>query len=71
MNITYDIPNKLEARNFDELRVLMFHNNVRLGGKVIYDIHPPKTSKGKWYAFFYEKFDMAQITSEQLKKIKK
>jgi hypothetical protein len=70
MSITYEIPNKLEARNFEELRVLMLKTNVKLGGKVIYDIHPPKTDKGKWYAFYYEKLDAQGILKEQLKTVK-
>lgn len=69
-DITYEIPNKLESRNFEELRLLMLSNNVRLGGKVIYDIHPPKSSKGLWYAFYYERMDHKQLTSERLKKVK-
>lgn len=70
MSITYEIPNKLEARNFDELRALMLKTNVKMGGKVIYDIHPPKTDKGKWYAFYYEKLEIKEIVKEQLNKIK-
>ena len=64
---SYEIPNKIEARNFDELRVLLLQNNRRLGGKVLYDIHPPKTSKGKWFAFYYEKVDATEFLSKQLK----
>ena len=63
----YEIPNKLEARNFDELRVLMLTNNIRLGGKVIYQITPPQSAKGKWYAIFYDKMDTQSIMVEQLK----
>lgn len=70
-DLSYEIPNKLESRNFEELRLLMLSNNVRLGGKVIYDIHPPKSPKGKWYAFYYEKMDLKQATTERLKKLKK
>jgi hypothetical protein len=69
--ITYEIPNKLESRNFEELRLLMLATNVRLGGKVFYDIHPPKTEKGRWYAFFYEKMDHKSMVKEQLSKVTK
>jgi len=69
--ITYEIPNKLEARSFDELRVLMLATNVRLGGKVFYDIHPPKAKSGRWYAFFYEKMNTQNILKEQLSKVTK
>jgi hypothetical protein len=65
----YEVPNKLEARNFEELRVLMLGNNMRLGGKVIYDIHPPTSSKAKWYAFFYEKMEAQQVMKEQLNEL--
>jgi len=67
----YEIPNKLEARNFDELRAFMLANNVRLGGKVIYDIHPPRSTKGKWLAFFYEKMSTQEMIKEQLSKTEK
>lgn len=70
MSITYEIPNKLEARSFDELRALMLKTNVKSGGKVIYDIHPPKTDKGKWYAFYYEKLDSKELLKDQLKTLK-
>jgi hypothetical protein len=40
---------------------------MRLGGKVLYDIHPPRAAKGKWYAFYYEKVDATEFLSKQLK----
>lgn len=67
----YEVPNKLEARNFDELRVLMLATNVRMGGKVLYDIHPPRNSKDRWYAFYYEKMSAEGMLREQLKQTKK
>jgi len=70
MTKSYEIPNKLEARSFDELRVLLLQNNMRLGGKVIYDIHPPRVAKGKWYAFYYEKVDATEFLKRQLKQNK-
>lgn len=45
----------------------MLDNNMRLGGKVIYDIKPPMNKSGKWYAIFYEKMNTKQMMQEQLK----
>jgi hypothetical protein len=65
-----EIPYKLEAANFEELQLLIYANNVRIGGKVFYDIHPPRSNKGKWYAFYYEKVEASQILKERLNKLK-
>ena len=67
MDTFYEVPNILESRNFNELRLLMLDNNMRLGGKVIYDIKPPMNKSGKWYAIFYEKMNTKQMMQEQLK----
>lgn len=48
----------------------MLDNNMRLGGKVIYDIKPPANKSGKWYAIFYEKMNTANYIKERLKKDK-
>lgn len=45
----------------------MLQNNIKYGGKVHYDIHPPNLPKGKWYAFYLETYDVKKILNEQLK----
>ena len=67
---SFEIPNKLEAANFEDLRLLMLATNVRLHAKVIYDIHPPQAKKGIWIAFYYERVEATEILKERLSKIK-
>lgn len=70
METFYEVPNMLKSRNFDELRLLMLDNNMRLGGKVIYDVKPPATKTGFWYAIYYEKMNTKDSLKERLKKVK-
>lgn len=63
------VPNKLEASNFEDLRFQMLATNIRKGGRVLYDIHPPVSPKSKWYAFYTEEMDTKELLSKQLKQI--
>lgn len=48
----------------------MLDNNMRLGGKVLYEIKPPTTKNGFWYAVYYDEMNTQQIIKEQLEKSK-
>jgi hypothetical protein len=63
-----EVPNKLEASSFNQLRRLMLMTNTRLGGRVIYDIKPPQYQGAKWYAFYVEKMTETEMLKEQLEK---
>lgn len=65
-----EIPNKLEARSFKQLRVLMFANNVGKQGKHIYDIRPPSFKGDVWYAFYYERVDPTEFLKKQIEETK-
>lgn len=71
MNKTYEIPNILEARDFQELRALMLQTNVKLGGKVLYTLYPPSGAKGRWRASYYEKVEFKEVIKKQLENIEK
>jgi hypothetical protein len=70
MDTFFEVPNILKSRSFDELRLLMLDNNMRLGGKVLYEIKPPTTKNGFWYAVYYDEMNTQQIIKEQLEKSK-
>lgn len=67
MNRILNVPQKIEATSFNSLRRLMLQVNTKLGGQVIYDIHPPAYPQAKWYAFYYERMDNKELLQEQLK----
>lgn len=69
-NRSLEIPYKLEAASFEDLQLLMYSTNVRIGGKVKYDIHPPSSKNGKWYAFYYERVEATKMLQERLSKLK-
>lgn len=69
-NTTLEIPYKIEAASFEDLQLLMLATNSRIGGKVFYDIHPPNSKNGKWYAFYYEKVEATKMLQERLNKLK-
>lgn len=49
------IPNFLTASTLQELRRLMFLNNIKKG--MFYKYFDIQFVKGKWYAFYFEKID--------------
>ena len=63
----FQVPNKLEATSFNQLRRLMLITNTRLNGRVIYNIVPPSYEGAKWYAFYTEKMDNSELLKNQLK----
>lgn len=69
-NTALEIPYKLEAASFEDLQLLMYATNIRIGGRVKYDIHPPHSTKGKWFAFYYERVEAKQMLKERLDKLK-
>ena len=69
-NKVNEIPNIIEARGFKRLRALMVKTNIKLGGKVIYDIKPPSYPGAKWYAVYYEEIETKEMLKEQLEEIK-
>lgn len=62
-----EIPNIIEASNFENLRLLMLATNVRLGSWVKYEVKSPNYKGDKWRAVYYEKMDTKKIIIEQLK----
>jgi hypothetical protein len=69
MSYILSVPNKLEASSFNALRRLMLQTNTKLGGQVIYDIHPPAFQGAKWYAFYTEQMDSKEMLGEQIKDV--
>lgn len=67
MNRILNVPQKIEASSFNSLRRLMLQVNTKLGGQVIYDIHPPAYQGAKWFAFYTEQMDNKELLEEQLK----
>ena len=61
-----EVPNKLEATSFAQLRRMMLFNNSRLGGRVIYDIKPPAYKGAKWFAFYVERMDEKELIKEAI-----
>jgi hypothetical protein len=62
----FEVPHKLDASSFEMLQKKMLAVNVRLGGKVVYDIRVPSYQGAKWYAFYYERLNAAEHLKKQL-----
>lgn len=56
------IPNFVSAKNLENLRRLMFLNNVRMAAQVSY--FNIQKIDGKWYAFFYEEADTNSLSAK-------
>lgn len=66
----FEVPHKLQASSFEALKRQMLNTNFKLGGRVIYDIHPPSYKGAKWYAFYTMALDDKQALSDELEKVK-
>jgi len=55
------IPNYLTAATLQELRRLMFLNNIKSG--MFYKYFDIQFVKGKWYAFYFEKLDTSNAVN--------
>jgi hypothetical protein len=62
----FEIPHLIEATSFKMLQKKMLQVNVRLGGKVIYNVLKPSYKGDSWSAIYYERVNAAEHLKKQL-----